>query len=90
MDEVAHSKPIPDSSTPSPLFEVRYAEDPHNTMRMSNENLVVVHHGTVIARQSDGGKAEDNLFSRDYAWIKPLLEKAYALGVADKRDELIP
>ena len=89
MDEVTHSESIPGSTTPSPLFKVRYEEDPHDTMRMSNENLVVVHHGTVIARQSDGGEAEDNLFSRDYAWVKPLLEQAYALGVADKRDGLI-
>lgn len=90
MDEITRWKATPGSDISASLLEVRYEENPYDESCMDNESLVVIHRGIVIARQSDGGESEDNFFSRDYAWIKPLLEQVYALGVADKRDGLIP
>lgn len=49
--------------------------------------LVVTHDGIEIARRAEGSEPEDNCFSRDYAWIKPLLKKVYALGLEDGKNE---
>lgn len=49
----------------------------------SGYKLIVKHNGSVVAEEIDNGEPEDNLFVRDYAWIKPLLEKVYDLAFSD-------
>jgi hypothetical protein len=39
--------------------------------------------GELILAATDSGEPEDNMFLRDYAWIKPRLEEAYRLGFED-------
>jgi hypothetical protein len=46
--------------------------------------MVVRHFERVIARETDHGEPEDNSFTRDYAWIEPLIHKAYQLGKEDR------
>jgi len=48
--------------------------------------LTVKHDGEIILEERDNGEPEDNLFVRDYAWIKPALEKVYRLGYQDGRE----
>jgi hypothetical protein len=48
--------------------------------------LIVEHGGVEISNEVDSGEPEDNTFGRDWSWIKPLLERVYALGVADGKE----
>jgi hypothetical protein len=50
--------------------------------------LIVKHNGEIILEECDHGEPEDNSFMRDYAWIKPALEKAYNLGLTDAVNEV--
>lgn len=47
------------------------------------QRLSVVYRGTEIAWGLDCGEPEDNRFGKDYAWIRPAIEKAYKLGLKD-------
>ena len=52
--------------------------------------LSVHHNGELIEFHEDNGEPEDNLFVRDYDWIKPALEKVYELGYLDAMKERFP
>ncbi len=49
----------------------------------NGEVLKVLRDGQELWRQEDAGEPEDNLFTRDYKWVKPALEEAYRLGFED-------
>lgn len=50
-------------------------------LEIDRGRLTVHHDGELIAEHYDRGEPEDNSFGRDYAWIGPLLEQVYALGI---------
>ena len=39
--------------------------------------------GVAVFSGADGGEPEDNLFGRDWAWVKPAIEAAYLYGFSD-------
>lgn len=39
--------------------------------------------GDEVMIHSDGGEPEDNSFTRDWSWVKGVIEKAYAQGRKD-------
>lgn len=45
--------------------------------------LVVYRDGKELWRANDAGEPEDNLFVRDWQWVKPAMEEAYRLGFQD-------
>ncbi len=63
-------------------YEIRMETDDE---RAPGQLLLVIRDGKVIRSESDHGEPEDNLFYRDWAWVKPALEEAYRLGVEDGR-----
>jgi hypothetical protein len=45
--------------------------------------LKVTFRDKVLFDNCDYGEPEDNSFRKDYAWVKPALEKAYNLGLQE-------
>ena len=65
-----------------PKYIVTVDDDPEDRWKV-RQRLTASHNGEVVMYGIDHGEPEDNSFLRDYDWIKPALEQAYALGVAD-------
>jgi len=49
---------------------------PYNTLSIVIDDIIV-------RSYDDNGEPEDNLFTRDYDWIKEELERAYKKGFSD-------
>ena len=64
------------------MFRVTLEEDKES--RYSYRSILRVwYNDECILEELDCGEPEDNSFGRDYSWIKPIIEKAYHLGVID-------
>lgn len=47
--------------------------------------LVVIHNGKEILRESDRGEPEDQTFCRNFRWVRDAIETAYRLGLEDAK-----
>lgn len=64
-------------------LSVEYEEDDDGDCRTF---LVVKHNGVEVIRALDGGEPEDQLFCRNWSWVKDAIERAYRLGQEDGPD----
>jgi hypothetical protein len=51
----------------------------------STEYLVIRYKGEILSIESDAMEPEDARFYRDLSWIKPMIERAYELGVSESK-----
>jgi len=63
-------------------FRVTIEKD--SDSRYSYRNVLrVLYNDECILEELDCGEPEDNSFGRDYSWVKPMIEKAFELGVIE-------
>lgn len=87
---LASGTPMPaeqpgDPTMSKPTYTVKMIEEeslggPFVTLRIERN-------GEGLAEHFDNGEPEDQTFYRDWGWVKPALEQAYAFGLEDGRSE---